>query len=81
MQGMAALSLFRFGSREKANEIIASIKEHSIDSEEMGMYWNEFANGGHYWYNASIEAQALMIEAFDEITADKEAVEKMKLCF
>ena len=27
----------------------------------MGMYWKEFTKGGYYWYQAPIEAHALLI--------------------
>jgi hypothetical protein len=42
------------------------------------MYWkNNIA--GYFWYQAPIETQAMMIEAFDEITGDKQDVEEMKI--
>ena len=33
---------------------------------------------GWYWYQAPIETQALLIEAFDEITHDDNSVDLMK---
>lgn len=43
----------------------------------MGMYWKEF-NAGYYWYQAPVEAQALMIEVFNDIAKDEKAVSDLK---
>ena len=78
LQGMIALALNRLYEKSIPLQILASIKEHALYSEEMGMYWRDNL-GGYYWYQAPVETQALLIEAFDEITNDKEAVEQMKI--
>lgn len=77
-QGMIALETKRFGVTELPEKIMASLKERSIVHEEMGMYWKENVSG-YYWYQAPIETQALLIEAFDEITNDQVAVEELKV--
>lgn len=77
MQGMIALATNRITHRTLPFEIIRSLKEHALYDDEMGMYWRK--NAGYYWYEAPIETQALMIEAFEEVTDDKESVEKMKI--
>ena len=76
MQGMIALSLNRYDDSKTAKDILRSLKENSLNNEEMGMYWKE--NYGYYWYQAPIEMQALMIEAFDEINNDTQAVDDLK---
>lgn len=76
MQGMIALNLHRYGDSKLPKDILKSLKENSLNSEEMGMYWKE--NYGYYWYEAPIEMQALMIEAFDEINNDTKAVDDLK---
>jgi hypothetical protein len=76
MQGMIALSLHRYADLKTPKDILKSLKENSITNEEMGMYWKE--NYGYYWYEAPIEMQALMIEAFDEINNDTKSVEDLK---
>lgn len=78
LQGMIALGLKRFGDNNISIDIINSIKEHALYSDEMGMYWRD-SNIGYYWYQAPIETHALLIEAFDEVAGDKESVEKMKI--
>jgi uncharacterized protein YfaS (alpha-2-macroglobulin family) len=76
MQAMIALNLNRFGDVKTPKDILKSLKENSINSEEMGMYWKE--NYGYYWYEAPIEMQALMIEAFDEVNNDTKSVDDLK---
>ena len=76
LQGMLALSLNRFGNKQTATSIVRSLKENSLNNDEMGMYWKE--NYGFYWHQAPIEMQALMIEAFDEVAGDLKSVDDLK---
>jgi hypothetical protein len=69
MQGMIALALFRTGDVQTARNIIASLRQNAIRDEEKGMYWKGM-DGGYYWYQAPIEIQSLLIEAFREIGGD-----------
>lgn len=78
LQGMIALSLNRYGSKNVATSILASLKENALISEEFGMYWKD-NTAGYYWHQAPIETQALLMEAFDEIANDAQAVEAMKV--
>ncbi len=77
-QGMIAISLNRSGDTEISNKIIKSLSNRAIRSEELGMYW---ANNrlGYYWYQAPIETQAMLIEAFHEVAADTVSIEEMKI--
>jgi len=68
-KAMIALTLYRQENTQLANDIIISLEESSITSEEMGMYWKA-NNGGYRWNEAEIETQALLIEAFSEIKSD-----------
>ncbi|OIV43275.1 carboxypeptidase-like regulatory domain-containing protein [Flavobacterium johnsoniae] len=77
-KGLAALTLNRFGEKETAKKIIESLKETSSTNEDLGMYW--IANkSGWYWYQAPIETQALLIEAFAEVNNDTKSVDAMKV--
>ncbi|MBI5540077.1 MAG: hypothetical protein HY951_08465 [Bacteroidia bacterium] len=78
MQGMIALALYRTGDKTIPNKILASIKENAQNSEELGMFWKDNL-GGYYWWQAPIETQALLIEAFDEISGDQKVVDDMKV--
>ncbi len=77
-KGQIALLEFRNGNTSVANKIIASLKENSITSEELGMYWKE-NKPSWYWYQAPIETQALLIEAFSEIENNTETVDNLKI--
>lgn len=77
-QGYLALALSRFGNRKLAQGIMASIKERSVTSEELGRFWRE-DELSWWWYRAPIETQALMIEAFGEVAEDTAAVEDCKV--
>lgn len=77
-QALAAIVLNRFGLQPQAKILVNSIKERAVDSDEMGMYWKDNQTGW-YWYQAPVETQALLIEAFDEVTKDEKAVEEMKV--
>ncbi|MCO6499134.1 MAG: alpha-2-macroglobulin [Vicingus serpentipes] len=79
MQGMIALFLHRTkDSPATQQKIMASLKENAIHHEELGMYWKN-NQGGYQWYQAPIETQALLIEAFDEVINDQESVGAMKV--
>ena len=69
MQGMIALALFRTGDAQTGRDIIASLRQTAIHNEEQGMYWKGM-EGGYYWYQAPIETESLLIEAFREISGD-----------
>ncbi len=78
-KALLSTTLYRINEKDSlANLILMSLKEHAIEDEEMGMYWKE-NTGGQYWYNAKIETQAMLINAFDEVLKDKESVEEMKI--
>ncbi|MEO8961232.1 MAG: alpha-2-macroglobulin family protein [Ginsengibacter sp.] len=78
MQGMIALSLNRSNEINIAKAIIKSLKENSINNEELGMYWKDWERSGYWWYEAPVESQALMIEAFTEIENDSKTVGDLK---
>jgi len=76
-QGMIALALFRNGDKDLPAAILKSLKEYALYSEEMGMYWRG-SDQPFYWYEAPVETQALLIEAFEEAGSDAKSVELMK---
>lgn len=76
LQSMTALALHRYNEKTTPGLILKSLKEKSLKNEEMGIYWR--SEGGFYWYEAPVETQAMMIEAFDEVINDQKSVELMK---
>jgi len=77
MQGMMALAFFRTGDTKTPTAILRSLKETSINNEELGMYWKE-NSGGWFWHQAPIETQALLIEAFGEVNKDTKTIDDLK---
>jgi len=77
-QGMIALALHRYEDKTTPADILKSLKEKALHSEEMGMYWRD-VRSGYYWYQAPVETMALLIECFDEVANDQVAVEEMKI--
>ena len=77
-QGLLALISHRHNDLEMARKIIRSLDENSIKSAEMGMYWKN-NTGGWHWYQAPIETQALLIEAFDAIDGDVKKIDEMRI--
>jgi uncharacterized protein YfaS (alpha-2-macroglobulin family) len=82
-QGQLAIALQRFSTFGNQKDptplaIMNSIKERSVSTEEMGMFWRD-TELSWWWYRAPIETQALMIEAFDEVLHDARSVEECKV--
>lgn len=77
-KGIMALVSYRNGDQKTASKILKSLKETSITSEELGMYWKSNTNSWH-WYQAPIETQALLIEAFSEIENNTETIDNLKI--
>jgi len=77
-KGMIALIQFRNNNKLIPSEILKSLKENSISSEELGMYWKE-NSPSWFWYQSPIETQALLIEVFSEIENDIAIVDELKI--
>ena len=84
-QAQVAIAMNRIGKFQKKADynrlsklIIASIKERSVEDEELGLFWRDQEHS-HWWYRAPIETQAMMIEAFHEVTQDFNAMEDAKV--
>ena len=77
-KGLIALVQHRKGNSTLTSTILKSLKENSIVSEELGMYWKE-NTASWYWYQAPIETQALLIEVFSEIENDIATVDELKI--
>lgn len=77
-QGQISLIQFRNDNKTLASKILKSLKENSITSDELGMYWKNNV-AGYYSYQAPIETQSLLIEAFSEIENDTKTVDNLKI--
>ncbi|NDC63121.1 MAG: hypothetical protein EBZ59_03855 [Planctomycetia bacterium] len=87
-QGQLAIALARSGDRPTALSIIDSLKQRAIDADVkpgaekeswQGMWWRDPHPGWWSWAHAPIASQTVMIEAFDEVAGDRDAVEALKV--
>ncbi|MDR2424906.1 MAG: hypothetical protein LBD59_09325 [Prevotellaceae bacterium] len=76
IKGMVALALHR-KNNTAAKQIMQSLSETAIHSEQNGMYWK--TETGWWWHKNPIETHALIIEAYSEIMDDRQSVEQLKL--
>jgi hypothetical protein len=78
-QGMIAVATSRSGDAATAAAILKSLKESSVNSEELGMYWKENRFGrSWFWYHSPIETQAVLAEAFSEAGKDVKTVDDIR---
>jgi uncharacterized protein YfaS (alpha-2-macroglobulin family) len=76
-EGLIALANHRVAQPKTAQAIVKSLRERSLNSEEMGMYWKY--NTGYWWYQLPIETHSLMIEVFDVVANDAKSVNDLKV--
>lgn len=78
-QAEMALILHRAGRQAEAKTIMETVRQQSVMNREKGMYWRKEYSGHYYrWYEAPIERQALLIEAFNEISPRESELTAMK---
>ena len=78
MQATIATILFRKNDKTSADAILKSLLENSINDDETGIHWANQSRYRIYWYQAPVESQAMMIEAFSEITNDNSIIDNLK---
>jgi uncharacterized protein YfaS (alpha-2-macroglobulin family) len=78
MQAMLAIALQRYGNKTVPMDIIKSLRENAVHNEEMGMYWKEVGSS-YWWYEAPIETQSMLIEAFKEVALNEDEVDELKI--
>ena len=79
-QAEMALFLHRCGDTTGGTNIIKSLRCEAEHNPETGMYWHSEYSGRYYfpWYEAPVERQALLIEAFAEISPREAELTAMK---
>jgi hypothetical protein len=93
-QGQLAIALARSGDKPTALSIIDSLRQRAVDADVkpsggaqagaeqetwQGMWWRDPHPGWWSWAHAPIATQSIMVEAFDEVAGDKDAVEALKV--
>ena len=77
-KAMMAMVANRNGKIKVATEMLKSLKENAMKTDEMGMYWAKNMSG-YFWNERPIAVQAAIIEAFAEINKNVAEVDEMKI--
>ena len=76
---MIAVWLHRTGDRQTPASILKSLQETAVLNEETGMFWKDNSFGDSwFWWDAPVETQSLLIEAFSEISRDNTTIDALK---
>lgn len=80
LYGKAATALisYRNGKTNLANDILKSLKENAMKSDEMGMYWAR-NTAGYFWNERPISVHTAILEAFAEVGKNKTDLDEMKI--
>ncbi|MBK6818024.1 MAG: hypothetical protein IPG82_21895 [Saprospiraceae bacterium] len=77
-QGMIALAVNRWDATSSVpDKIVASLNEKAQHSDELGMYWK--FDAGYRFFEMPIETQAMLIEAYAEVSKQGSAIDEMRL--
>lgn len=76
-QSLAAIILWLNVEPDLSAEIIESLTERAMFSDDLGMYWKEL-HASPYWYEAPIETMASLIEAYTLVSENDAYVRQMK---
>ena len=77
LQAMISVVMFENSMRNEAEAILRSLEERSLYSDELGMYWR--SEHGWHWYQAPVETEAMIIEAFSRLNYNPPNIDKMKI--
>ncbi|MFT3754303.1 MAG: alpha-2-macroglobulin family protein [Paludibacter sp.] len=77
-KAMMAVVAQRNGKIQTANDILKSLKENALKTDEFGMYWAK-NTAGYFWNERPVAVQAAIIEAFAEIEKNTADIDEMKI--
>jgi len=77
-KAMTAVVAQRNGKIQLANNILMSLKENALKTDEMGMYWAR-NTPGYFWNERPIAVQTGILEAFAEVSRNQADIDEMKL--
>ena len=80
LYGKAATALIasRNKNQKLADEILTSLKENAVKSDEMGMYWAR-NKPGYFWNQRPVMVQTMLLEAFAELGKNPADLDEMKM--
>ncbi|MGB4415067.1 MAG: alpha-2-macroglobulin family protein [Paludibacter sp.] len=77
-KAMMAVVANRNGKIRMANDILKSLKENALKTDEFGMYWAK-NKPGYFWNERPVAVQAALIEAFAEVLKNPAELDEMKI--
>jgi len=77
-KAMMAMVANRNGKIQLASDILKSLKENAMKTDELGMYWAKNTSG-YLWNERPIAVQTAIIEAFSEISKNNTDIDEMKI--
>ncbi|HLP05358.1 MAG TPA: hypothetical protein VK152_08025, partial [Paludibacter sp.] len=77
-KAMMATVAKRNGKTQVATDILKSLKENALKTDEFGMYWAR-NSAGYFWNERPVNVQAAIIEAFTEISGNSPDIDEMKI--
>ena len=76
-QAMITLCLHRLDRPTEVQALLQSFRERALHDDELGMYYR--SESGYYWYQLPVRTHVKMIEVFDEVANDADAVNALKV--
>jgi len=77
-KAMMVMVANRNGKIQLANNVLKSLKENALKTDELGMYWAK-NTAGYFWNEQPIAVQSGIIEAFAEISRNQTDIDEMKI--
>lgn len=77
-KAMMAVVAHRNGKMAIAGNILKSLRENALTSDDNGMYWAK-NTAGYYWNERPVAVQTAMIEAFSETGATAAELDELKI--
>ena len=77
-KAMMAVVAHRNGKTKIVDQIMKSLRENALKTDEFGMYWAK-NTAGYFWNERPVAVQAAMIEAFTETGAPVAEIDEMKI--
>jgi len=75
-QSMLGIALYQFDEKKYVKDMMISLKERSLEPEELGVYWKY--NQGYHWSQAPIETQAKLITLYELMNEDNSTIDGLK---
>ena len=76
-KALASVIFQQVGNLEKADELLRSVMEYSVASEEMGRYFDT-TKAPYSWFSYKIPTEVMVIEAITRLGKNEDTIEEMK---